>query len=73
MGGKVFAKRSAVVQWVKYLPAVQKIQVIQVQLLGWGDPLAEGMATLQYFAWKIQWTVDPSSLQPIGLQRVRHD
>lgn len=70
MGCKVFAKSSAVVQWVKHLPAMQKIQVMQVQSLGWGDPWRGHANSLQYFAWRIQWTVDPGRLQPIGLQEL---
>ena len=27
----------------------------------------------QYFAWRIPWTEEPNGLQPLGLQRVRHD
>ena len=42
--------------------------------LGWGDPLEEGMAThSNILAWRIPWTEEPSGLQSMGLQRVRHD
>ena len=34
----------------------------------------EGMAThSSVLAWRIAWTKEPSVLQPIGLQRVRHN
>ena len=37
------------------------------------DPLKEGMAThSSILAWEIGWTEEPSGLQSIGLQRVRH-
>ena len=38
------------------------------------DPLEEVMAThSSILAWKIPGTEEPSGLQSIGLQRVRHD
>ena len=46
----------------------------QVQSLGWEDPLEKEMAThSSTLAWKIPWTEEPGRLQPMGLQRVRHD
>ena len=40
-------------------------------ILGWEDPLEEGMAThSSILAWRIPWT---DWLQSMGLQRVRHD
>ena len=36
---------SLVAQMVKNLPAMQELQETQAQLLGWEDPLEEGMAT----------------------------
>ena len=37
------------------------------------DPLKEGIAThFSILAWEIGWTEEPSGLQSIGLQRVRH-
>ena len=43
-------------------------------ILGWEDPLEEGMATLSsILAWRIPWTEEPGGLQSIGLQRVGHD
>ena len=52
---------------VKNLPAM-------CQPLGQEDPLDKGMAThSSILAWKIQWTEEPGGLQPIGLQRLRHN
>ena len=52
-------------------PAMQKPQV---QSLGRGDPLEEGMATYSsIFAWRIPWTEELGGLQSAGLQRVRHN
>jgi len=57
-------------QLVKSLPTVQESQV---QFLGWEDPLEEGMAThSSILAWRIPWTEEPSGLQSMGSQRVRH-
>ena len=42
--------------------------------LGWGDLLEKGMATHSSInAWRIPWTEEPSGLQSIGWQRVRHN
>ena len=58
-------------QTIKNLPAMQKIQV---QSLGWEDPLEKGMATdSSILAWRIPKTEEPGGLQSMGLQRVRHD
>ena len=47
---------------------------MQVQSLGWEDPLEEGMAThSRILAWRIPWTEEPGGLQSMGSQRVRHD
>ena len=60
-----------VVQWVKNLPAVQKIQEMWVQSLSGKDPLAKEMAThSSVLAWKIPWIEEPGGLQSIGSQRV---
>ena len=41
----------------------------QVQSLGGGDPLEDGMAThSSILAWRIPWTEEPGRLQPLGLQ-----
>ena len=43
-------------------------------ILGWQDPLEEGMAThSSSFAWRVPWTEELGGLQSIGLQRVRYD
>ena len=45
-----------------------------VRFLGAEDPLEEGMETYSsILAWRIPWTEEPGGLQPMGLQRVRHD
>ena len=61
------------VQTVKNLPAIKKIQVL---FLGWEDPLEKDVATYSstsILAWEILWTEEPSGLQSMGSQRVRHD
>ena len=56
---------------VKNLLAVQDIQV---QSLGWEDPLEDGMATHSgILPWKIPWMEEPSKLQSMGSLGVRHD
>ena len=51
-------------QMVKNLLSIQKIQV---QYLGWEDPLEEEMAThSSILAWRIPWTEEPGRLQSIG-------
>ena len=43
-------------------------------ILGWEDPLEQGMAThSSILAWKIPWTEKPDGLQSMGLQRIGHD
>ena len=50
------------------------MQEMQGPSLGQEDPLEEEMAThSSIIAWKIPWTEEPSGLQSLGLQRVRHD
>ena len=47
---------------------------MQVQSLGWEDPLEEGVAIHSSdLAWRIPWTEEPGGLQSMELQRVRHD
>ena len=59
-----------VAQMVKNLPAVQEIQV---QSLGWEDPLEKGMAThSSILARRILWTEEPGGLLSLGLPGVRH-
>ena len=60
-----------VAQTVKNLPAMQETWV---QSLGWEDPLEKDRAThSRILAWRIPWTEEPSGLQSMGSQRVRHD
>ena len=60
-----------VAQTVRNPPAVQEIQV---QSLGWEDPLEKGMAThSSILAWRIPWKENPGGPQSVGSQRVRHD
>ena len=55
---------------VKNLPVIWGIQI---QSLGWEDPLEKGMAThSSIIAWRIPWTEEPGGLQSVGLQRVGH-
>ena len=66
-----FIWTSVVAQMVKNLPAMHETQI---QSLGQEDPLKKGIATYSsVLAWKILWRQEPSGLQPMGSQRVRHD
>ena len=50
------------------------MQKMQVQSLGWENPLEKGMAThCSILAWRIPWTEEPGWLQSTGLQTVRQD
>ena len=52
---------------VKNPPAKEEDVRMQVQSLGWEDPLEEGMAThFSVLAWRIPWTEGPSGLQSMG-------
>ena len=63
---KVWA--SFIVQLVKNLPAVQKIQV---QSLGQKDLLEKETATHSSFlAWRIPWTEEPGRLPAMGSQEL---
>ena len=54
---------SLVAQMVQNLLATQEIQI---QSLGWGDPLEKGMAThSSILAWRIPWTKDPDRLHTV--------
>ena len=45
-----------------------------VRLLGWDDPLEEGMAThSSILAWRIPGTEEPGGLRSMGSQEVGHD
>ena len=47
---------------------------LRVWYLGWEDPLDKGMTThCSVLAWRIPWKEEPSGLQSIGSQRVRHN
>ena len=62
---------SLVAHMVKNLPVMQEMQV---QSLGWEDPLEKEMATYSgILAWRIPWTGEPDGLQSMGSQRVGHD
>ena len=53
---------------------MQEIQEMQVQPLGWEDPLEKEMAAhSSILAWKIPWIEEPGRLQSMGLQRVGYD
>ena len=53
---------------------MQEVQETQVRSLGREDPLEDEMAThSSILAWRISWTEEPSGLQPMESQRVRHD
>ena len=52
---------------VKFLPVMQETQEMQVQSLGWEEPLVKGMATyFSILAWTIPWTEEPGGLQSMG-------
>ena len=54
--------------------AVKNLPVMQVQSLGWGDSLEQGVATRSsILAWRIPWTEESGGLQSIGMQSVRYD
>ena len=47
---------------------MQETRELQVQSLGWEDPLEEEMAThSSILAWEILWTEEPGGLQSMGL------
>ena len=50
------------------------MQEMQIQSLGWEDPLEEEMPThSSILAWEIPGTEEPDRLQFMGSQRVGHD
>ena len=52
---------------VKNSPAKEEDIRMQVQSLGWEDPLEEGMAThFSVLAWRIPWTEEPAGYSPLG-------
>ena len=53
------------------MPAIQEMQVGS---LGREEPLEKEIAThSSILAWKVPWTEEPGRLQPMALQRVRHN
>ena len=65
---------SLMAQLVKNLPATQEIKEVQVQSLGWEDPLEQETAThCGILTWKVPWTEEPGEPQSKGSQRVGHD
>ena len=49
---------------------MQEPQEMQVQSLGWEDPLEEGMAIhSSILAWRRPWTEEPGGLQSMGSQK----
>ena len=49
-------------------------QEMQVQSLGWEDPLEKELAThSSILGWEIPQTEEPGRLQSMGLQRAGHD
>ena len=70
-GASLVARASLVAQRLKCLPAVRETRVLS---LGWEDPLEKEVAThSSVLAWRIPWREEPSRLQSMGSQRVRHD
>ena len=62
---------SLVAQTVKNLPAIQETRV---RSLDQGDPREKEIATnSSVHAWRTVWTEEPSRLQFMEMQRVRHD
>ena len=67
----ILRNTSLVAQMVKRLSTMWETQV---RSLSWEDPLKKEMAIhSRTIAWKIPGTEEPGRLQPMGLQRVRHD
>ena len=51
---------------------MQETQEMQVQYLGWEDPLEDEMAThSSILAWGIPWTEEPGGLQSIRVDKSR--
>ena len=66
---RVAKSRTRLSDWTE-LPALQEPRV---WCLGREGPLENGMAThSSILVWRIPWTEEPSELQLLGLQRVRH-
>ena len=59
---------------VKNPPANAGDMIDPGSILHWEDYLEKGMEThSSILAWRIPWTEEPSGLQSLGSQRVRHD
>ena len=59
---------------VKNTPVNAGDRETQIRSLGCEDAPEEGIAThSSVLAWRIPWTEEPSGLQSIESQRVRHD
>ena len=59
---------------VNKVPAMQELQEIWVQSLGWEDPMEKEMAIYSgILAWRTPWTEEPGGLQSIESLRIRHD
>ena len=69
--GRQVVNTSLVAQMLKNLPMMQETWV---RPLGQEDPLEKEMTTQSStLAWEIPWTEEPSGLQSMGSQKVRHD
>ena len=52
------------------LPAMQEMQDMQIQSLGWEDPLEQEMAIpSNILAWEIPWTGELGRLQSTGVAK----
>ena len=59
---------------VTNLAAMQETQEMQIQSLGWEDPLEGEMAMHSSFlVWNVPWTEEPGGLQSKGLLRLGHN
>ena len=55
---------------VKNPPANARDVIDVGSVVGWEDPLEEGMAARSsVLAWRVPWTEEPGGLQSMGLQR----
>ena len=60
-------------QQVKNLTAMQETQEMQIQSLGWEDPLEEEISThSSILAWRIPCREETGGLQFMGLHRIGH-
>ena len=59
---------------VKNPPAMQEMQELPVQFLGWEDPLKEEMAAYSsILSGRTPWTEELGKLQSMGSQRIKCD